>query len=52
MKDEKKKKERLTPEQLDANYHKFMKGKELAANGKESFDRIIKNAATKQHGLK
>ena len=39
-----KKMERLTPEQLDANYNKFMKGKELAPNGKELFDKVIKKA--------
>lgn len=41
---EKKKRQRLTPEQLDANYHKFMKDKELADNGKEVFEKVIKKA--------
>jgi hypothetical protein len=45
------KKERLTPEQLDANYNKFMKGQELNNNGKELFEKVIKNAA-KPHGSK
>ena len=42
MKAEKKKRERLTPEQLDANYNKYMKGKELNSNGKELFDKAVK----------
>ena len=52
MKGNKKKTERLTPEQLDANYNKYMKGKELAPNGKELFNKTIKKAATKQRGSK
>jgi hypothetical protein len=53
MKAKAKKRERLTPEQLDANYNKFMKGKELANNGKELFDKVIKKAVTtKQHSAK
>ena len=45
MAEKSKKRERLTPEQLDANYNKFMKGKELAPNGKELFDKVIKKAS-------
>ena len=41
----KKKTERLTPAQLDANYNKYMKSKELAANGKQLFDSVIKKAS-------
>lgn len=48
---EKKKIKRLTPAQLDANYHKYMQGKELVANGKEVFDKVVKRA-TKQRGSK
>ena len=40
-----KKKERLTPEQLDANYSKFMKDQELNNNGKELFEKVIKEAS-------
>lgn len=48
-----KKKERLTPEQLDANYNKYMKDKELNPNGKELFGKALKEAATpKQRGSK
>jgi hypothetical protein len=45
MKSKAKKKERLTPEQLDANYAKFMQGKELNPNGLELFEKVIKKAA-------
>jgi len=41
-----KKREILSPEQLDANYEKFMKGRELNDNGKVLFDKIIAKAAT------
>jgi hypothetical protein len=49
-----KKKERLTPEQLDANYNKYMKDKELNPNGKQLFEKAIKKAAvpTKPRGSK
>lgn len=46
-----KKKERLTPAQLDANYNKFMKGHELNNNGKEQFEKVLKKAS-KPHGSK
>ncbi|HEY8660922.1 MAG TPA: hypothetical protein VIL78_17960 [Hanamia sp.] len=39
-----KKKERLTPTQLDANYNKYMKGKELNNNGKKLFEKTLKKA--------
>jgi hypothetical protein len=53
MKGKAKKRERLTPEQLDANYNKFMKGKELNPNGKELFEKVLKKAATvKQRSAK
>jgi len=51
MKGNKKKIERLTPEQLDANYNKYMKDKELNKNGKELFEKAIKKAS-KPHDLK
>lgn len=35
MKAEKKKRERLTPKQLDVNYNKFMKDQELNNNSKD-----------------
>jgi hypothetical protein len=44
---EKKKIKRLTPAQLDANYNKYMKGKELAPNGKKLFEKAIKGAVKK-----
>lgn len=37
----KKKKERLTPAQLDANYKKFIKGKELIPGGQELFEKAL-----------
>ena len=40
-----KKRERLTPEQLDANYKKFAKDKEINPNGKDLFNSILKKAA-------
>jgi hypothetical protein len=53
MKGKPKKRERLTPEQLDANYKKYMKGKELNPKGLELFNKTLKKAATtKRHGLK
>ena len=53
MKEKKKKRERLTTEQLDDNYNKFMKGKELNSNGLDLFNSTIKKAATtKQRGSK
>lgn len=53
MKGKKKKRERLTPEQLDANYNKFMKGKELNPKGLELFNSTLKKAAnTKPHDSK
>lgn len=45
MKGNKKKIERLTPDQLDANYNKYMKEKELAPNGKELFEKVLKKAS-------
>jgi len=51
MKTDNKKRERLTPAQLDANYNKFMKGQELNNNGKELFEKTLKKAV-KQHGSK
>lgn len=44
MKDNKKKRDRLKPAQLDANYNKFMKGQELNNNGKELFEKTLKKA--------
>lgn len=46
-----KKKKRLTPAQLDANYNKYMEGKELNNNGKKLFEKTLKKA-TKQLGSK
>ena len=43
----KNKKDRLTPEQLDANYNKYMKGKELTSNGKKIFDKTLKKIVKK-----
>jgi hypothetical protein len=42
---------RLTPEQLDANYERLMKAKEFNPNGKEKFDKAIKKAS-KPHSSK
>jgi hypothetical protein len=44
MKGKSKKRERLTAEQLDANYNKYMKGKEINPDGKKLFDKTLKNA--------
>lgn len=41
-----KKRERLTPEQLDENYKKFVKGIDLDSKGKENFDKFVKKAST------
>ena len=41
-----KKREILSPEQLDANYKKFMEGREQNINSKVLFDKIIAKAAT------
>ena len=42
-----KKKKRLTPAQLDANYNKYMKDQELNNNGKELFEKVIIKAVKK-----
>jgi hypothetical protein len=54
MKENPKKRERLTMEQLTANAEKLLKGKELNPSGKKLFEKVIKKAATpkKQHGSK
>ena len=48
MKEVKKKKVMLTPEQLDANYNKYMIGKELVKNGKELFEKTLKKSVKKK----
>ena len=47
MKGKKKKIERLTPAQLDANYHKYMKDKEVNPGGKKLFEKTLKKAVKK-----
>lgn len=41
----KKKKEQTPMEKLTRNYEKFMKDKEINPDGKELFDKTLKNAA-------
>jgi len=49
----KKKKERLTSEELAAKAEEFLKGKELNPNGFELFEKTLKKAVTtKLHDLK
>lgn len=48
MKEEKKK---LTTEQLDANYKKFINGKELMPNCRELFEKVIKKAAPSDYTI-
>jgi hypothetical protein len=47
----KPKKEVVTMDKLTANYEQLVEGKEIANNGKISFDKVIKKAV-KQHGSK
>ena len=53
MKGNKKKRERLTSEELAKRAEEFLKGKELNTNGKELFNNVITKAVTiKPHGSK
>jgi hypothetical protein len=47
MKNTKRKIQRLTPEQLDANYNKYMKDESTVENGKKIFEKTLKKAVKK-----
>ncbi|MDB5227298.1 MAG: hypothetical protein JWN78_1491 [Bacteroidota bacterium] len=42
------KKEKTSMEKLTAGYEKFIKGKKLNKDGKQSFEEVIKKTVTKQ----
>jgi hypothetical protein len=48
----KSKQEKTPMEKLTAGYEKFIKGKELAPDGKKQFDKTIKKAVKKPHASK